>query len=101
MAKPTTIDQYIATFPADIRELLQLFRHTIIDACPQAVETISYGIPAFKFEGAMLAWFGAHTLTSGSIRVVRPLRLFRRSFRCIRVQKVRYNFHSINHYRLS
>jgi uncharacterized protein YdhG (YjbR/CyaY superfamily) len=58
--KPTSIDAYIASFPADIRQILAQVRATIKDAAPMAEEVISYSMPAFKLNG-MLVWFGAHT----------------------------------------
>jgi hypothetical protein len=96
MKKPFNIDEYIATFLADIGELLQLLRETVNQACPDAVETISYGMPAFKFAGAMLVWFAAHTSHIGFIRVDLPLRLFKRTFRDLKMQRGRYNSPSIN-----
>lgn len=60
MIKPENIDAYIASFPPDIRQLLQQIRATIAEAAPQAKEVISYGMPAFKTE-SMLVYFAAHT----------------------------------------
>lgn len=60
MAKPTTIDEYIKSFPKETQELLQQMRATIHKVAPKATELISYNIPAFKL-GGMLVWFGAHT----------------------------------------
>ena len=59
--KPTgykTIDQYIATFPPNIQTLLQQIRTTIHKAAPDAAETISYQMPAFKQNG-VLVYFAA------------------------------------------
>lgn len=58
MEKPTTIDDYIATYPADVQEILQKVRETIKTAAPQATEAISYGMPTFKLHGN-LVHFGA------------------------------------------
>lgn len=58
MDKPTTIDEYIATFPAEVQEILQKVRETVKTAAPQATEAISYGMPTFKLEGN-LVHFGA------------------------------------------
>jgi len=57
--KPTTIDEYIADFPKEIQELLEAVRRTIRDAAPDAIETISYGIPAFKLNSNSV-WFAAY-----------------------------------------
>jgi uncharacterized protein YdhG (YjbR/CyaY superfamily) len=55
----TTIDEYIGTFPAEIRAILERVRQTIHEAAPEAIETISYGIPAFDLNSQHLVWFAA------------------------------------------
>jgi uncharacterized protein YdhG (YjbR/CyaY superfamily) len=54
-----TIDEYINSFPADIKSILEKMRQTIREAAPGATETISYQMPAFKLNG-ILVWFAAH-----------------------------------------
>jgi uncharacterized protein YdhG (YjbR/CyaY superfamily) len=53
-----TIDEYIATFPNNVQTILQELRQVIRDSAPEAEETISYRIPAFKLNG-ILVWFAA------------------------------------------
>jgi uncharacterized protein YdhG (YjbR/CyaY superfamily) len=57
--KPTTIDEYIATFPVEIQEILQKVRETVKTAVPQATEAINYGMPTFKLEGNLVHFGGA------------------------------------------
>lgn len=59
---PTTIDAYIATFPADVQARLQQLRATVQAAAPQATEGISYRMPTFFQNGVLLhfAAFRAH-----------------------------------------
>jgi uncharacterized protein YdhG (YjbR/CyaY superfamily) len=54
----TTIDEYIAGFPAEVQEILQRVRSTIREAAPDAEEVISYRMPAFK-QGGILVYIGA------------------------------------------
>jgi uncharacterized protein YdhG (YjbR/CyaY superfamily) len=54
----TTIDEYIAGFPADVQQILQRIRATIRKAAPEAEEVISYRMPAFK-QGGILVYIGA------------------------------------------
>lgn len=54
-----TIDEYIKTFPKDIQAILEKMRLTIRKAAPEAVETISYRMPAFKLKGLVLVYFAA------------------------------------------
>ena len=56
--KPTDIDAYIAQFPADVQAVLQEVRATIRRAAPDAEETISYQMPAFRQHG-ILVYFAA------------------------------------------
>ena len=57
-AAPKTIDEYIATFPPEVQQILQQVRRTIRGVAPDALETISYRIPAFELNGA-LVYFAA------------------------------------------
>jgi len=59
MPKPTTIDEYIAGFPADIQAILQNVRDVIRAAIPDAQECISYGMPAFR-RRRVLVYFAAN-----------------------------------------
>lgn len=54
-----TVDQYLAGIPEPARTTLNKVRAAIRSAAPpEATETISYGIPAFKYKG-VLVWFAA------------------------------------------
>jgi uncharacterized protein YdhG (YjbR/CyaY superfamily) len=56
---PTTFDEYLAGVPEPAHTTLLKIRKAIRDAAPrEAVETISYGMPAFKYK-KILMWFAA------------------------------------------
>ncbi len=55
---PKSIDDYIAGFSPEVQAILQHIRLTIRKAAPDVQETISYQIPAFKLNGA-LVYFAA------------------------------------------
>jgi uncharacterized protein YdhG (YjbR/CyaY superfamily) len=57
-ATPKTIDEYIASYPADIGAILEQIRRTIRAAAPEAQETISYRMAAFRQRG-ILVYFAA------------------------------------------
>ncbi len=59
MQKPNTIDEYMKRLPVDVQPVLNQLRGIIQKTAPRAVETISYGMPAFTCNG-MLVWFAAH-----------------------------------------
>jgi uncharacterized protein YdhG (YjbR/CyaY superfamily) len=52
-----TISQYIARFPRPVQTTLKRVRAAIRKAIPGAEETISYGIPAFRFQGRVVIYF--------------------------------------------
>ena len=51
---PTTIDEYIASFPPEVQEKLETLRATIRKAAPKAEEAISYMIPTFRLHGNLV-----------------------------------------------
>jgi uncharacterized protein YdhG (YjbR/CyaY superfamily) len=55
---PRSVDEYIAGFAPDVQKVLKKIRHTIQAAAPEAEETISYRMPAFKRNGT-LVYFAA------------------------------------------
>jgi uncharacterized protein YdhG (YjbR/CyaY superfamily) len=60
MAKrPKTIDAYLSAVSADRRTVLERLRRTICALAPGAQECISYGIPAFRVDGRVVAGFAA------------------------------------------
>ena len=54
-----TIDEYLAGVPDGQRAALERLRAQIREAAPDAVETIAYGMPAFKLDGRWFVGFGA------------------------------------------
>jgi uncharacterized protein YdhG (YjbR/CyaY superfamily) len=56
---PKNIDEYLAGVPEPARTTLNQIRAAIRSSVPpEATETISYRIPAFKYKG-ILVWFAA------------------------------------------
>src|SRR5437016_14237210 len=56
---PKNVDEYLAGIPEPARSTLSKMRMAIRSAAPpEATETISYGMPAFKYKG-VLVWFAA------------------------------------------
>src|SRR5580704_13647469 len=53
------IDEYLATVSGDKRAALDRLRKTIRSIVPRAEECISYGMPAFRLDGRVIAGFRA------------------------------------------
>lgn len=63
--KATPINDYLRTVPEDRRRALEDLRAKIRSVVPDAEECISYGMPAFRLHGAVVAGFQA-TKNGGS-----------------------------------
>jgi uncharacterized protein YdhG (YjbR/CyaY superfamily) len=74
MKAAASIDEYIATFPPDIQEILQKIRATIARALSKAQEKISYRIPAFALDGDVI-YFAAFKKHIGVYPPVRDPKL--------------------------
>lgn len=59
MAVPASVEAYLAALPDDQRAVMDQLRGIIREAAPEAVEQISYGMPAFKTHGRFLVSYAA------------------------------------------
>jgi uncharacterized protein YdhG (YjbR/CyaY superfamily) len=57
--KPNNIDQYIAGFSKETQDILEQVRAIIKKAAPDAEESISYAMPAFRLYQHELLYFAA------------------------------------------
>ena len=56
----TSVDNYIETFPKEIQTKLLQIRQIIKEIAPEAVESISYGMPAYKMNKKPLVYFAGY-----------------------------------------
>jgi len=59
MGKPQSVSEYLSALPEAQDKALRSLRDTIRAAAPNAQETISSGVPAFRYRGKYLVSFGA------------------------------------------
>ena len=57
MAKFSTVDEYVASFPPETRAVLEKVRRTMRSAAPGTEERISYDIPTFTVNGKYVIYF--------------------------------------------
>ncbi len=69
-ARPATVDDYIAAYPAEVQSILQTLRAMIRDAAPEATEKISYNMPTFSL-GRVIVHVGAFKTHIGLFPPVR------------------------------
>ncbi|MEZ0542137.1 iron chaperone [Fibrella arboris] len=55
---PKSVDEYLYDFPEAVQYLLEELRQAIREAAPEAVETISYQMPAFMLHGKLVYFAG-------------------------------------------
>lgn len=55
-----TVDEYINSFPPDVKEILVKVRECIIKNAPDAIEGMSYGMPGYKIKGKPLVYFAGY-----------------------------------------
>ncbi len=55
--KPRSIDEYLETIGGEQRSVLEKLRKTIHSLIPGCEECISYSMPAFRYEGRVVAGF--------------------------------------------
>ena len=54
------VDEYITNFEGETQKRLTEIRKLVREAAPEAVESISYGMPAYKIHGKPLVYFGGY-----------------------------------------
>ena len=59
MDQSVDMDASLASLPDDLRIALETLRRQIAAAAPDAVETIAYSVPAFRYRGRPLVSFSA------------------------------------------
>lgn len=57
VAQTAKVSASIRRLPRPAREVMQRIRQTVKQAVPNAVEVMSYGMPAFKFNGRILVYY--------------------------------------------
>ena len=71
-----SVDAYIADQSEETKPLLAQIRQLIRSTIPQAQETISYGMPAYKMHG-VLVYFAANKNHIGFYPTATPIEIFK------------------------
>lgn len=59
MQTMTSVDEYIANHKGEAKKRLETMRSVVRETAPGAVESIAYGMPAYKLDGKPLVYFAA------------------------------------------
>lgn len=90
-AAAKSVEEYISSYPADIRKKLNDLREVIKKAAPEAIEKISYGMPAYTYKG-MLLYFAVHTNHIGLYPYPSAMEAFRKEIAAYRTSKSTIQF---------
>ncbi len=84
---PKNIDEYLACVPEPARSTLNKVRAAIRSAVPpEATETISYGIPAFKHK-QVLVWFAAFSKHCSLFPTASVIEAFKKELKGLTISK--------------
>lgn len=56
MAKPTTVEEYIASFPKEVQEKIEEIRAILKSVAPDATETMKWGSPVLEEKRILFAY---------------------------------------------
>jgi|GEM_PF-945778 len=86
MAKFTNIDEYISACPVEMWPKLEQMRSILHEALPEAVECISYSMPAFRMKTVLL-YFAAGKNHIGFYPTAEPITHFSEELKCYHPSK--------------
>jgi len=81
------VNDYLSRLPEDSRVALEKLRLTIKSIVPGAVETISYAIPTFKYQGRMLVSYAAFSEHCSFFPGARPIEVHRNELKSYQTSK--------------
>ena len=59
MKSINSVEEYIELYPGEVQVILNKIREIVLTIVPEAVESISYGMPAYKLNKKPLIYFAA------------------------------------------
>ncbi len=54
--KPTTISQYIQTYPKDVQKKLKEMRSYVLSCAPKSIEGLKWGMPAVSYKRVLVMY---------------------------------------------
>lgn len=77
---PANFYEYVRGFETSTQKILKQIRKSILQFIPEAEETISYGIPAFRLKGRFVIYFAGYKKHIGVYPVPRNNKDFEKNF---------------------
>ena len=61
----STVDEYLGTFTGETKARLETMRSIVKAEAPEAIESMAYGMPAYKLGGKPLVYFAGYAHHTG------------------------------------
>jgi uncharacterized protein YdhG (YjbR/CyaY superfamily) len=74
------VDEYIAQFDGEVKVRLETMRRIIHETAPEAIESVSYGMPAYKLHSKPLVYFAGYKNHIGFYATPNGHDMFRKEF---------------------
>lgn len=81
------IDEYINSYPIDTQNILKKIRSILKNIIPEAVETISYGIPTFDINNKHVVHFGGFKTHVSIFPTSSPIPVFKKELKPYKTSK--------------
>ena len=81
------IDEYINSYPIETQEILKRIRLIIKNIIPNAIETISYGIPTFDLDNKHVIHFGGFKAHVSIFPTSSPIPVFKEELKPYKTSK--------------
>lgn len=81
------VDSYIKSYPKDVQLVLVKMRALLKKVAPKAEEGISYGMPAYKYLGKPLVYFGGQKAHLGFYPTPSPIEAFKKELTAYKQSK--------------
>lgn len=85
--KFATAEEYMNALPDDLRSKAEALRQVISTAAKGAEEVISYNMPAYKKDGAVLVYFAAYDKHLGFYPTASPIQVFAEKLKAYKTSK--------------
>lgn len=75
-----TVDKYLENFSGETHQRLETIREAIKQEAPEAIESIAYGMPAYKLHGKPLVYFAGYSKHLGFYATPNGHKAFEKKF---------------------
>ncbi len=93
MKSINSVEEYIELYPGEVQFILNKIRQIVLMIVPEAVESISYGMPAYKLNKKPLIILQLLKITLVCMQRPTDIKHLKKNLLVINKEKVPFNFH--------